>query len=260
MKGKTKAKLAIVVILLFGVLAWALVPGSLKLLSTAGYPTAYEGAKATYYGIGYNNLQYTNAQKQQASLLRFDTQLKFDPDAYDAWQCNLAGEMTSVFIPSQNLPADWVPRTWWDPTRDWKNPYNVYEWQVPNADGTVSFYRMEEWRTVWYFSVSAEWDSGPDWIRQDDEAQNRRYYNTELWFEFDVSPTWYFSGVNSTYFSIAKIELMNIETRSKQLQSDGSWAYSSPAGVFRVLPESVGSILYVYNTLLIARVHRTRTH
>jgi len=217
----------------------------LMMLQTAGYPTAYEGAKAVYYGILYENKRYTNSEKQAASLLRFDTQLKFDPDDYYSWQCNLAGEMTSVFIPNtQNLPPTWVPQDWWRPTLDWQNPRSVYEWKIVDQDGYVHFYRMEEWLTVWYLSISAEWDSGPDAISLIDEAQNRRYLNTEVWFKFDITPTWYFQGAEKVYFAIAKVELAHVNVEAKD--TAGNKYAANPGMSF--IPESVGSILYLYFT------------
>jgi len=234
--------LAVVLVALAG-LGLFLLSGEFRLLSTGGYPTAYEGAKATYFGIYYNGAKYTNSEKHSASLLRFDTQLKFDPDDYYAWQCNLAGEMTSVFIPNtQNLPPTWVPQDWWRPTLDWQNPRNVYEWKIVGEDGYVHFYRMEEWLTVWYLSLSAEWDSGPDFWSWSDEAENRRYLNTEVWFEFDVTPTWYFQGAEKVYFAVAKVELAHVDVTAKDMA--GNKYGANPSMSF--IPESVGSILYLY--------------
>lgn len=218
-------------------------PAATILLQVGGYPTAYEGAKAAYYGIQYNGQRYTNEIKHDASSARFDTQLKFDPDGSDVWQCNLAGEMTSVFIPSaENLPPEWVPQEWWRPTLDWKNPRNVYEWKVIDEEGFIHFYRMEEWLTVWYISISAEWDSGPDVLRLDDEAQNRRYRDAEVWFIFDISPAWYFEGAEAAYFAIAKIELMHVDVKGRDMA--GNEYDPNPSMSF--IPESVGSILYIY--------------
>jgi len=232
------------VFLLVAALLFATQPNlTFRLLQTAGYPTAYEGAKAVYYGILYENKRYTNSEKHGASLLRFDTQLKFDPDAAAAWQCNLAGEMTSVFIPdTRNLPPTWVPQEWWRPTLDWQNPRSVYEWKIVDEDGYVHFYRMEEWLTVWYLSVSAEWDSGPDFWSWSDEAENRRYLNTEVWFEFDIAPTWYFQGAEKVYFAIAKVELAHVSVTAKDMA--GNKYAANPSMSF--IPESVGSVLYVY--------------
>jgi len=217
----------------------------LMLLSAAGYPTAYEGAKAIFYGVRYGDLEYSAAEKHDASLARFDTQLRFDPDGADVWQCNLYGEMTSVFVPDvRSIPPDWVPSEWWRSTLDWRNPRNVYEWRVVDDEGYIHFYRMEEWLTVWFVSISAEWDSGPDFWRLDDEAQNRRYHDAEVWFMFDIRPVWYFEGAEKTYFAIAKIELMHVDVSAEDMA--GNEYDPNPSMSF--IPESVGSILYIYTS------------
>jgi len=243
MKGKAAVLAFLAVLAVLVLLSYR--PFAMALLSAAGYSTAYEGAKAVFYGVRYDDLEYSAAEKHDASLARFDTQLKFDPDAADAWQCNLYGEMTSVFVPkAENIPPDWVPSEWWRSTLDWRNPRNVYEWRVVDDEGYIHFYRMEEWLTVWYISISAEFDSGPDFWRLDDEAQNRRYHDAEVWFMFDITPTWYFEGAEKTYFAIAKIELMHLDVTAKDMAGNEY----PPNPSMSIVPESVGSILYIYTT------------
>jgi len=206
------------------------------------YVTAYEGAKASFYGIYYGGKQYTNTQKYNASLCRFDTFLRFDPDGPDTYMCNLIGETTSIFIPKVEVAPSWVPWEWSRPTLDWQNPVNTYEWQITDAAGNIHYYHMEEWNTVWYVTISAEWDSGPDFWRTDDEAQNRYYHGTEVWFEFDLQPVWYFEGAQSAYFAIAKIELYNVKLGGRDAQGN----YVPPREGISFAPESPGSVLTLY--------------
>lgn len=203
----------------------------------SGYTTGYEGAKAQFYGIYDDEYdkRYTNTETHEASLCSFDTTMKFDRDEYDKDSCNIVGEMTSIQIPLDDnnwVPPTWVPREWWSDSLYWKNPRKVYEWQVNNSDNTTTVFRMEEWVTKWYVSLSAEWDSGPDIWDGDDEAQDRRYTNLEIWIELDIQPTWYFEGQEMAYFAIGKIELANF-------MAEG---HHDP----RVVPMSPGSILKIY--------------
>jgi len=215
-------------------------------LQTASYPTAYEGAKVAYYGIYYNNTQYTNAEKHGASLCRFDTILRFDPDEWDKYQCNLIGETTSVFIPKAEAKAEevapsWVPWEWSRSTVYWQNPVNRYEWQITDSAGNIHYYSMEEWKTVWYITISAGWDSGPDWSNTD-EAQWRLYHNTEVWFEFDLRPAWVFEGTQTAYFAIGKIVLLNVQTTAKDLSGN----VIPPRQGLDFAPQSPGSLLTIY--------------
>ena len=205
-----------------------------RLMSTS-YVTAYEGAKAVFYGVRDNENQkiYNNAQKWNASLCRFDTQMAFDRDDFYSYSCNIVGEMTSIQIPlgdTKWVPPEWVPQAWWRDSLSWKNPRNVYEWKVVHDDGSVTVYRMEEWVTKWFVTLSAEWDSGPDFFNPADEAENRRYRNLEVWIELDINPVWYFEGQSKVYFAIAKVELSNFKYDGEP----------------RVAPMSVGSVLTVY--------------
>ena len=230
------ATLIILLILLLGI--------PLIQLQTTRYITAYEGAKAAFHGVLYNNLKYTNAEKHGASLCRFDTLLRFDPDEMDRHQCNLIGETTSVFIPRVEVAPSWVPWEWARPTLEWRNPVNTYEWQIADSAGNIHYYHMEEWATVWYLTISAEYDSGPDFWRLDDEAQNRRYRNTEVWFEFDLQPVWYFEGTQAAYFAIAKIELYNVKTTAKDMAGN----IHQPRTDLSFAPESPGTLLTIYLT------------
>ena len=199
------------------------------------YSTAYEGAKACFHGIydwELGGTVYTNAEHHGASLCRFDTTMQFDRDGATVNAPNLVGEMTSVMVPVSSgwVPPNWVPSEWWRDAASWRNPVQVYPWKVKNPDGTFTVYRMEEWKLKWFISLSAEYDSGPDPFNLYDEAQNQRYHNLEVWFEFDVQPVWYFEGQQQAYFAIAKIELTNVKTEGNP----------------RFTPMSPGSILTIY--------------
>ena len=217
------------------------------LMQSVSYTTAYEGAKASFYGIydAQRNKYYTPADRGSASLCQlYGTALKFDPDDPYAGMPNLVGEMTSVMVPlSQSgwIPPDWVPSSWWRDATSWSNPSKVYEWHVKNPGGTYTAYRMEEWKTKWYVSFSAEWDSGPTPMIST-ETSNQRYRNMDVWFEFNTAPTWYFEKADKAYFAIAKVELSNIEFSAK----DPTGQTYSASSTCRTLPMSPGSVLTLY--------------
>lgn len=211
---------------------------SVAMQVSQSYVTAYEGAKVRFYGIHdlVTDKKYTSTVKHEASTVKFDTTLLFDIDEWDAEYCNLEGETTSVQIPlgeNKWVPPSWVPQEWWTDARYWSNPSNVYEWKISEGDEIV-FWRMEEWRTKWFFSIEAGWDTGPDVWTGLDEADGPRYRNLEVWFEIDISPTWYFEGQTTAYFAIAKVELANLKLQGFDTNR------------IDVTPESVGSVLTVY--------------
>lgn len=222
---------------------------TLTTLSAGSYTTAYEGAKARYYGVYdvQRDLYFSQADKGEASVATFDTVLKFDEDHKDYYLPNLIGETTAIQIPlgeSKWIPPDWVPQEWYKDTLYWESPDpNPYEWEVKEGDETY-FFRMEEWKTTWYFSISAEYDSVDAFPGAGSSGYESygRYRNTEVWFEIDLEPAWYFENQTSAYFAIAKIELSHINFFAKQ--KDGS--VETPSNELSVAPESVGSILTIY--------------
>jgi len=224
---------SLLIILAAAILIFTLVPQ----LSAISYTTAYEGAKARFYGI-YDlgsGKKYTGEKLNGASVARFDTTMLFDRDDFFQYSPNIVGEMTAVQIPVKEnnwVPPDWVPREWWTDASKSQNPQNTYEWQIQNQDGSYTVYHMEEWITKWYISLSAGWDSGPGIGVTDETDSWDRYRNVEIWFELDISPVWYFEGqTEQPYFAIAKIEVSHYK-------QDGS-----P----RVAPMSSGSILTIYS-------------
>lgn len=235
--------------------------GSSTSLSTLSYSTAYEGAKCRFVGVKdlATGQVYTNTQKNSASTAWFDTQINFDVDQAKGGLPNIAGEMTSVFIPKSSVtsvPVDWVPSSWWRDALLWTNPSKAYEWDIENSDGTANLYRMEEWQTKWFVSLSTEWDLqgdetstgaglipyGPD---GEPEQRNQLYNNMQIWFEYDLQPTWYFEDADSAYFAIAKVELSHISFGEQT--HDGSVSpYTQEATKPRVTPMSPGSVLTLY--------------
>lgn len=207
-------------------------------LSSQSYSTAYEGAKAQYYGVYDSNTgtKYSRTQKDGSSMTRFDTTMKFDKDEWNKNYCNLIGETTAIQIPMGDnkwIPPEWVPRQWWSDAVSWENPSETYEWQIKEGEYTTQF-RMEEWKTKWFISIGAEPDTGPDAIAGDDESGGPRYTGMEVWFEIDTKPVWYFKGQTKAYFAIAKIELSSISIERKE------------QSMIKVVPESPGSILTIY--------------
>jgi hypothetical protein len=231
-----------IVLLMFLVLI--LLNGSysiLKVLSTVGsYSTGYQGARAQYSGVQWEGIQYTSTDTHQASRARFDTTLSFDPDggARDGVP-NLEGEMTSIFVPSESLSnlADWIPSDWLTSVSYMTNPREAYEWEIENKS-----YRMEEWILRWYFSISAEWDESGHIILNDNEWYNQKYSNTEIWFQIDLTPVWYFEGAERAYFAIAKLKLAEVKLDALDNQDNVVKAEKAVS----VKPDSKMSILPVY--------------
>lgn len=218
-------------------------------LSSVGYSTASEGAKAAFYGVkSPDGVKYTNTERGDASLARFDTTLGFDPDEIYRDMPNLVGEMTIVYIPSAEwIPPDEVnrytlPSSWWRYALDWDNPVKTYTWEVPQPDGGKILYRMEEYLTMWFVSISSEFDSGPDQFNNRDETNDQRYSGWEVWVEFDVSPTWYFEGAQETYFAISSVEVANVELGGR----DQFKSPVDPRSDVSVSPGSVGTPLFLY--------------
>jgi hypothetical protein len=223
----------LLLILLFLIVLEGVYSGFNVVLSTASYSTGYQGAKAQYAGVKWNNTEYSGPG--------FDTTMLFDPDDPKTGMCNLVGEMTSVFIPSQSLSnmPDWIPTEWATSASYIDNPRETYEWETDDLT-----YTMEAWTLRWYFSISAEWDDPPLWtIGPVKEYSNQRYGNTEIWFEIDLTPTWYFEGQTNAYFAIAKMQLAD---NAKLYALDNSGEEVEPSLQTSVSPESRGSILPLY--------------
>lgn len=48
--------------------------------SSGFYPSAFEGPKANFLGVTYNNMEYTSSNGHGASAHTFDTTMNWDPD------------------------------------------------------------------------------------------------------------------------------------------------------------------------------------
>jgi len=206
-----------------------------------GYTTGYEGAKANFYGIEWNY----KTQHGKTSFPLKGTTFHFDADENDkprTGACNLEGEMTSVFLPEGSRPSSWVDPSWWDTATEYiKNPVQHYEWEIEEGN-TTNLYAMDEYKLKWYFSISAEWDKLDVIYSTDREYMDQRYSNTQIWFEFNLAPIWYFEGTSTCYFSIAKIRLSDISLTGKLDNQDETEASQQ----VRVVPMSSGSILPIY--------------
>ena len=217
--------------------------------SVTGYSSAYQGAQARFIGVqSADGTVYTSTQKLEASVANFDTRMSFDVDDQFRGMPNIEGEMTLVFIPlAQWIPPDMVggadvPTSWWRMTRDWRNPVETYNWEVPQTDGSKKNYQMEEWLTMFFVTISADFDSGPDALNYNDETQNQHYSDWKVWVEFDISPSWYFEGTDATYFSIASVEVSDLNLGG----FDQLGRAVEPRADMSVNPGSVGTPLYLY--------------
>jgi len=169
------------------------------------YSTMYEGAKAYFYGVKMEDKIYHRYGWDDASLHVFDTDLAFDPDKPKLGACNLKGEQTSIFLPKQSKldEVKWIPEEWKEHEFTWKEPINTYIWEA----GDVK-YQLDEWECVWLVTIEADWDTYNE--------HPYLYRNTEIWFEIDLTPIWYFENPkpDETHFAIAKIEVIAVKTES----------------------------------------------
>jgi len=221
-----------------------------SLAVSSSYISMYEGAKATFIGMeSPGGLVYTNEVGRGSSVHTFDSTMNFDEDDAQWDKPNIRGEMTAVFIPDmkvippEKLRGVSLPQSWWRNAQLWKNPSAVYEWDIPGSEGIFpKKYRVEEWQTLWFLSLSAEMDSGPDFFQSRDESNNQRYRNWRVWIELDINPVWVFEGTEETYFAISQVELINFQDSSKDRYGN----IVESASTMSVIPESPGSIITIY--------------
>jgi len=245
--------------------------GGLTLLSSGdlGYSTGFQGPKAKFYGVKYNGQQFTSislaapqdggttgdtstGSNQGASLAKFDTTLAFDPDVADGGKPNVVGEMTSVFVPEESLSnmilwpgAKAIPQDWFKRAAVIQNPQQTYSWNISSKT-----YKMEQWVLRFYMSFSGEWD-GVEW-----KGSQYPYYsdlafgqivrnnlvNTEVWLQFDLTPTWYIEGGGTAYFAIGKVQVAEFKKTAHDIQGNEVELDTQMS----VSPESEGAIMYVY--------------
>jgi hypothetical protein len=241
----------------YGVLALAILiilegtNGAFHLLLTSpSYSSGYEGAKAKFAGVS----QGTNTKIGTGF---FDTTMSWDADTAGSGKPPIAGEMTSVFVPSQSLAKQSTSlrgndiTAWLLGASGQKNPVNTYDWELKVGNETVS-YRMEEWTLKWYFSISSE-PTGNEVPRVyvDQPTARNSLMDVRVWFEFDIAPVWYFEGQTTAYFAIAEARLNNIQIGMKQ--TDGTIRKNAEE---RVLPMSAGSVLPIYYGLYGSEANR----
>jgi len=229
-------------LLLIGMVLLTLLSGGSILnlsLNDLGYSSAFQGPKVKFMGVRMGVNKTTTG----------DTVLRFDPDGATSGKPDLIGEMTTIFVPKQSLSdlRDWIPVEWLSGTEFIKNPQETYSW---NISGKVC--RMEQWVLKWYLSISAEGQSSEittlhplqPWILG--STQNNIYTQTEVWFEFDLTPTWYIEGGGTAYFALAKITLSNKKSEVKDNAgnihtSDTSMSFSPGSGQLYMYNEKWGA-------------------
>jgi len=225
-----------------------------------GYSTAFQGPKARFIGARVNNAPYTSTDPQGAGQSAFDTTMNFDVDAWDSGKPNIVGEMTSVFVPKEQSQFSWLvghlPTT--EASTDWANSLeniqnpqegSPYSWNVSGKT-----YKMEQWLLKWFVSFKSTWDDRATPGTQTSERpypvipgerQRNAHSNTQLWFEIDITPTWYIQDSGGTaYFAIGSIQVaaekkfaVDNDGQNVNFETDMSYA-----------PTERG-LLYMYNGL-----------
>lgn len=230
-----------VIILVFLLAGTGSLTGLRLLMSFPAYMTGYQGAHARFYGVRDQGITYKQGL--------WDTTFKWDSPIKQGDLGNtppIAGEMTSVFVPSESVgyQPSWIAPEWLLGASRTKNPIDTYEWELKDGDETI-FYRMELWRLKWYFSISSEPKDDGDIPQYEGVISHPRnnLEDTEVWFEFDLTPIWYFNGTDRAYFAIASLRLTDIEYGA--LQGGGKDPVDHDSRL-RVTPQSESSILPIY--------------
>lgn len=212
-------------------------------LSSQGYTTGYQGAKAQFYGLDWN---YKELSGREILHLK-GTVLHFDADELGrrySGACNLEGEMTSVFVPEQPEFRSWIPTEWFMGSQYIQNPIHHYEWKLENEEtNETTLYAMDEYVLKWYFSISADWDLNGEPTGYA-EYRTQRYADTKVWFQFDLNHIWYFEGADRCYFAIGKLMLTDIALGGKL--GNEREDIEEEAEECRVTPMSPQSILSIY--------------
>ena len=209
-------------------------------LGSFGYTSGYEGVKASFSGLEWQYEQETGTMDLEAMSFTFDAD---DPSKY---ACNIVGEMTNAFVPESSLSfPSWVPQDFLKSVGYIDNPKETYTWDLPDPTqpNTTIAYVMEEWILKMYVSITAEWDEEAWWyLHGTGEVDNRRYQNTKLWIQLDVSPIWYFEDATEVYFAIGKVTCSDFAWgklgKTEEDYEKTIWA--------SVAPESEGSYRYLY--------------
>ena len=210
-----------------------------------GYSSAFEGPKATFYGIkdGNTGLIYTNEQKNGANMATFNTVLRFDPDAAREGKPNLIGEMTTVFLPDKsasNMILPWIPSSWIAQNNYIINPQREILWNI--SDYT---YIMKQYLCRFYVSINCEWDG--DGGKEAPDLGSNYFTNQEVWIKLDIEPTWYIDGQNMAYFAVAQIRLADqVVYGGLTLDGNQGWTRTQDGGV-SVSPESIQTPVFIFD-------------
>lgn len=228
-----KNKFVLVGLLVAAVLMY-LVVGPLDLLSVGGsYSNAYEGAKPSFAGVSFSGKNYASSQTggyRSTWNIAADPYVQLNGMSFSfkgdgavaqySGLPKLVGEMTPVFIPqstgagdlpsSFNLGGVTITNPFTSSFSLIKNPYSTYNWQISSGSSTT-YYTMEEWKTKFYVSISANPDgASAPFTKSQWDQENGRYSDVTVWIKLDTTPTWYFQGQDKAYFAIAQVQLSGI--------------------------------------------------
>jgi len=177
-----------------------LIYGGTSLSIATGSASNYEGVKPSFYGVYYEGFAY------EGSSFR-GTQMDFDADDPRTGLPDLEGEMTTIFLPkdvSSNDVPNWVPESRALNLEYMSGkPVKVYQWTVDKIA-----YQMEEYDLKWFVSMEAGYDTFGIF---DEEGNNQRWHNAEIWVKMDTNPSWIFEGADKTYFTVGKILVDYVE-------------------------------------------------
>ena len=216
------------------------------------YTTGYQGAHARFCGVAYPTATdgVGGLGHYQDSL--WGTTFAWDIDERGSGKPAIAGEMTSVFVPAESVGrvtshfrsgAD--ISSWLLESTERQNPVEAYEWELEDAEGITHVYRMEEWVLKWYFSISAE-PQGVEipvmWVPPD--IRRNSLQDVQVWFEFDLTPIWYFENQTRSYFAIASLQISDIELGGKLNNEDYETTYNTD---MRTLPMSEHTPFTLYH-------------
>lgn len=215
----------------------------LSILSISpSYTTGYQGAKARFVGVQHQGKRDTNSL--------WGTTLGWDADTRGGGDPPIAGEMTSVFVPQESVGTQpqWIPSEWLLSASNVRNPTDEWEWEIPvEGSNKTRFYRMEEWKLKWYFSISSEPTEkeipSPD---LDEIVMRNSLKDVKVWFQFDLTPTWYFEGATNAYFAIAELRISDIAIGGVLHKQGGDVEKDESNKECRVVPASKQSILTLY--------------
>jgi len=236
---KFKGNMAWVIIILVALLAGSSTLTGLRALTTyPAYTTGYQGAKARFYGVRHEGKTYKEGL--------WDTTFRWDTESSHN-SAPIAGEMTSVFVPSESVgyQPSWIDTHWLLGATRTQNPIQTYEWEFTEGED-IYYYSMELWRLKWYFSISSEPnDDGDIPVCPVNILEKPRIslQDAEVWFEFDLTPMWYFEGTENAYFAIASLRLTDIALGGLMDFNQEPVDHDSR---LRVTPQSESSILPIY--------------